>query len=136
MTEQDVIRTARAALDASAARVPERVATRLAAARASAIEARRTPERAPAVARASLPIATPAPGRALSEFVPLFGWRRVAALLPLVLIVLALIGVDAWRESREVEEVAQVEVDLLTDELPIAAYADRGFGVYMVNMRQ
>ncbi|UCE30650.1 MAG: DUF3619 family protein [Burkholderiales bacterium] len=136
MTDEDVIRTARAALDASAARVPERVATRLAAARARAIEARRTPERAPAAARASLPIATPAPGRALSEFAPLFGWRRVAALLPMVLIVLALVVSDAWRDRREAEEVAQVEVDLLTDELPIAAYADRGFGVYVVNMRR
>jgi len=64
-------------------------------------------------------------------------WLRAAvALLPLILVALGLIGISAWHELDVADETAEVDLAVLTDDIPISAYADRGFGVFLKNSQQ
>ena len=57
------------------------------------------------------------------------GWRSVSTrvLLPAAVLVLALSGIYTWQEKRRVAELVEIDSQLLTDDLPIDAYLDRGF---------
>ena len=57
------------------------------------------------------------------------GWRGVSTrvLLPLAVLVLAVSGIYTWQEKRRVAELVEIDSELLTDDLPIDAYIDRGF---------
>lgn len=57
------------------------------------------------------------------------GWRGVSArvLVPLVVLALAVSGIYTWQEKRRVAELVEIDSQLLTDDLPIDAYLDRGF---------
>ena len=57
------------------------------------------------------------------------GWRGVSArvLVPLLVLALAVSGIYTWQEKRRVAELVEIDSQLLTDDLPIDAYLDRGF---------
>ncbi len=57
------------------------------------------------------------------------GWRGLSArvLLPVAVLVLAVSGIYTWQEKRRVAELVEIDSELLTDDLPIDAYLDRGF---------
>lgn len=57
------------------------------------------------------------------------GWRGVSTrvLLPVAVLVLAVSGIYTWQEKRRVAELVEIDSQLLTDDLPIDAYLDRGF---------
>ena len=57
------------------------------------------------------------------------GWRGLSArvLLPVALLVLAVSGIYTWEEKQRLAELVEIDADLLTDDLPIDAYLDRGF---------
>jgi hypothetical protein len=57
------------------------------------------------------------------------GWGSVASrvLLPAALLILAVAGIYQWQENRRVAELVEIDSQLLTDDLPIDAYLDRGF---------
>jgi hypothetical protein len=57
------------------------------------------------------------------------GWGGAAwrVLLPLAMLVLALVGLQYWQQHQRVEEIEEIDAQLLTDDLPIDAYLDRGF---------
>lgn len=64
-------------------------------------------------------------------------WLRAGiALLPLVLVALGLLGISIWHELDVADETADVDLAVLTDDVPISAYADRGFGVFLKNSQQ
>jgi hypothetical protein len=52
-------------------------------------------------------------------------WLRV--LLPVALLIAGLIGVYNWQQSQTLAEIEEIDAMLLTDDLPIDAYLDRGF---------
>lgn len=54
-------------------------------------------------------------------------WARFAATGLLAALALSLVGVDAWQDDLRTRELAEVDAQLLIDELPPAAYADPGF---------
>lgn len=54
-------------------------------------------------------------------------WGRAGALLPLVALVAGLLLINAQQNDSRARELAEVDVALLTDELPPAAFADPGF---------
>ena len=56
------------------------------------------------------------------------GWRGLSArvLLPVALLVLAVSGIYTWEEKQRLAELVEIDADLLTDDLPIDAYLDRG----------
>jgi hypothetical protein len=95
---------------------PSRVAERLQAARAQAL-ARQRPEPAPAYAWADNVLGT------------LGGWSglTVRVMLPLVILAAGVSGVYSWQQYQRAAEVEEIDAQLLTDDLPIDAYLDRGF---------
>jgi hypothetical protein len=52
---------------------------------------------------------------------------RVAATIPLLILVLGLIAITVIQNDRRANEIAEIDAALLTDDLPPAAYTDPGF---------
>lgn len=92
------------------------LAQRLRAARERAL-ARQRPEPAPMLAWADNVL-----GR-------IDGWSglSVRILVPLALLVAGLAGIYAWEQNQRLAEVEEIDAQLLTDDLPVEAYLDRGF---------
>ena len=92
------------------------VAERLRAARARAL-ARQRPEPAPALAWAD---------NVVGNF---GGWGGMSlrVLLPFAILVAGVSGVYTWQQNQRAAEVEEIDARLLTDDLPIDAYLDRGF---------
>ena len=64
-------------------------------------------------------------------------WRLASAVLPVLVVALGLAAISLWHEFDAADEMADVDLVLLTDDVPISAYADRGFGVFLkYNSRQ
>ena len=95
------------------------VAERLRRARELALE-RQRPEPAPVVAWAD-------------NVVGDVGWGGLAlrVLLPLALLVASGATLYNWQQNRVAQEVEEIDALLLTDELPIDAYLDRGFQTWL-----
>ena len=57
------------------------------------------------------------------------GWPGVSLrlLLPAALLVAAVATLYTWQQNQGVAEGAEIDAELLSDELPIDAYLDRGF---------
>lgn len=55
---------------------------------------------------------------------------RIASLAPLIGLVIGLWVVDRFQSERIYAEKAQVDLELLTDPLPLAAFTDPGFSEY------
>jgi len=92
------------------------VAARLAQAREQAL-ARQRPEPAPVLAWADNVVGG------------LGGWGGLAlrVLLPLVLLVASGAALYTWQQNQRAAELEEIDSLLLTDDLPIDAYLDRGF---------
>ena len=91
------------------------VAARLQEAREQAL-ARQRPEPAPVLAWAD---------NVLGDV----GWGGFAlrVLLPLALLVASGATLYSWQQNRYAAELEEIDAQLLTDDLPIDAYLDRGF---------
>ena len=61
------------------------------------------------------------------------GWSGLSlrVVLPSLMLVLALGGVYTWQQKQRAAEVEEVDAALLTDDLPLDAYLDRGFQNYL-----
>ena len=59
-----------------------------------------------------------------------WGWRLASA-LPALALVVGLWGIHIWYQSEKVQAASDVDMALLTDDLPPAAYADPGFEEYL-----
>jgi hypothetical protein len=57
------------------------------------------------------------------------GWAglSVRVLAPVAALAIALSGIYNWHQSQRIAEVEDIDAQLLTDDLPIDAYLDRGF---------
>jgi hypothetical protein len=100
----------------SAPALPTDKAARLAAARAQALERQRA-ELPPALAWADNVVGT------------LGGWTGVSlrVVVPALALLVSFAVIYTWQQERRVAEVAELDAMLLTDDLPIDAYLDRGF---------
>lgn len=125
-----------AGLTEQAQLLPHDIGERLRAAReqslARASEARRASPQARR-AEASGAVAVTAQGTAL-----LGGpggqtpwWQRAAALLPLAVLVLGLLLIERQGELEQIHAAAEVDTQLLADDLPPDAYTDPGFGEFL-----
>jgi hypothetical protein len=52
-------------------------------------------------------------------------WARV--LVPGAALIVAVAGIYSWQEKQRLAEIVEIDAQLLTDDLPIDAYLDRGF---------
>ena len=57
------------------------------------------------------------------------GWGGAAwrLLVPLAMLVLAVVGLQYWQQNQRIAEIEEIDAQLLSDDLPIDAYLDRGF---------
>lgn len=157
MNETRFTSSIRQALDESAERLPLRVTHRLEQARKAALA--RAPERVAAQALAGglssrpfVGLAAAGAGGSLSagalpgswavsrhdadgDRPPFVAWRLAAIVVPVAVLVAGLIAFSELDARRDADEVAELEAAVLSDDVPIAAYADRGFGVYLKNSK-
>lgn len=63
-------------------------------------------------------------------------WNRIALFLPLFALVAGLITINVLQDKWHAQELADVDTELLTDDLPPSAYTDPGFAHFLaVNRR-
>lgn len=130
MTPNDELEFAykvRAVLDEGVDVVPEKVVSRLEAARKKAI-ALKKPEMA-------VYVAAPVPrfaGVLPAQFRDAPNWLiRVGFVIPLLLLVLGSVGIYYYEQERSIDDLADLDAAVLADELPINAYLDHGFNSYL-----
>jgi len=100
------------------------IAERLRAAREQAL-ARRKVEREPALAWARSTAVGVVGGFGG------FGGFSLRALLPTALLVAGLISIYSWQQDQRAADIEELDAQLLTDDLPIDAYLDRGFETWL-----
>jgi hypothetical protein len=105
------------------AKIDARIAERLRAAREQALE-RRKVERAPAQGWAL------SPGGVIGSFGG-FGGFSLRLVLPTLLLVVGLAAIYSWQQDQRAADVEELDAQLLTDDLPIDAYLDRGFEAWL-----
>lgn len=54
-------------------------------------------------------------------------WSRIGSVVPLIALVVGLMTINSIQNDNRAQELAEVDVALLTDDLPPAAFADPGF---------
>ncbi len=134
MNERELARIVRVALDESADRLPYRTTHRLAAARAAALAQARV-ETVPRTAHEVVRVAhRPAAALAGGGPVPRLVWRIAAVVVPIAVVAAGLFGISALETQQRAEDLAELDAAMIADEVPISAYADRGFGVYLRNV--
>lgn len=115
-------------LSAGAAELPHDISERLRAARVQAVAKRKIAKIQPAVslsANGGSATLTGGFGDGLSW------WARIGSVLPLVALVVGLLVINSIQNDNRAQELAEVDVALLTDELPPAAFSDPGFIQYL-----
>ena len=63
-----------------------------------------------------------------------FGW--IGKLAPLVVLVLGLGAIHMWHQAEQVADIADIDIQMLSDELPPNAYLDKGFGTWLTQSDQ
>jgi hypothetical protein len=58
-------------------------------------------------------------------------WQRAASVLPLLVLVAGLFAIEHWSAREQVLAAADIDTQLLADDLPPAAYSDPGFAEYL-----
>ena len=62
---------------------------------------------------------------------PINPWGRMGLVLPLLALVLGMFAIDVVQSDSRAKELAEIDVAILTDDLPPAAYADPGFAQFL-----
>jgi hypothetical protein len=58
-------------------------------------------------------------------------WSRLASALPLIALLFGLATIHIFQNEFRANEIAQLDAELLTDDLPPNAYTDPGFLVFL-----
>lgn len=118
-------------LTACAADLPHDVGERLRFARDQAlVRARQARQPVLAAAAAGQAVVVGSGGSAsLGGFVP--WWQRAMSALPVMALLLGLVAIDQWTVREQVLTAAEIDRQLLSDQLPPAAYSDPGFAEFL-----
>jgi len=60
-------------------------------------------------------------------------WDTVGWVAPLIVLVFGLIGIAQWQDDSRINDIAEVDAALLSDDVPPDAYADSGFMAFLKN---
>jgi hypothetical protein len=123
---------ATAYLSAGTANLPHDISERLRAARVQAVSKRKI-----AKIQTAGSIVNMGRSAALSggPFDGLGWWGRIAAVMPLVALVVGMLTINSVTNDNRAQEVAEVDAALLTDALPPAAFSDPGFVQFLKTTR-
>ena len=111
-------------LSAGAANLPHDISERLRAARFQAVSKRKIAKIQPS---GSVVNAGGSAALTWGSDDGLSWWARIGSVVPLIALVVGLLAINSIQSDNSAQEVAEVDVALLTDELPPAAFADPGF---------
>jgi hypothetical protein len=65
-----------------------------------------------------------------------FSWKaRFALAIPLIVLVVGLVSIVQSEQQQRINETADIDAAMLTDDLPVTAYADHGFNAYLDEKR-
>jgi Protein of unknown function (DUF3619) len=119
-------------LKSHAAVLPHDISERLRVAREQALRNARQMRAmaAPSTATAPSVLATTGSGSAMLGG-PSPWWLKLASGFPLAVLLVGLVVIGQWNNHQQVRAAAEVDAQLLTDELPPRAYADPGFAEYL-----
>jgi hypothetical protein len=107
--------------------LPHDISERLRVARMQAISLRK-----PEPVRVLAPQLVPAMGTSMGNLDEgLNLWSRLASALPLIALLFGLATIHVFQNEFRANEIAQVDAELLTDDLPPNAYTDPGFLVFL-----
>ena len=120
----------RHALNENLDALPASTLERLAAARARAL-ARKKPD---APRRQGRP--SHAPYRSVHAMLSMSGLGRIAAALPLLAAGFGLAGLYHYEQQQRIAELAELDAEVLADELPLTAYLDDGFNAYLASQQR
>ncbi|SNT21016.1 Protein of unknown function [Noviherbaspirillum humi] len=71
-------------------------------------------------------------GNAGQVFGSSFSWiSRIGVALPMVALVTGLIGIYEVEQKHRINETAEIDAAVLSDELPLSAYTDHGFNAFL-----
>ena len=114
-------------LNEHATHLPHDISERLRAARMQAISQRK---REPL--RVVAPQLVTAGGQGFGGFDEgLNLWSRLASILPLVVLLFGLASIHILQNEYRINEIASLDAELLTDDLPPDAYTDPGFLIFL-----
>jgi hypothetical protein len=57
----------------------------------------------------------------------------MSAAIPLLVLVVGLAGIYQFNQQQRISDIADLDVAVLSDELPVSAYLDHGFNAYLAN---
>ena len=127
--EQDRIGSAvRECLDGSTAQLPSRVTDRLYLARLAAMAARK-PEFVPQLQQLLRPQLALNQGGNSSQ--PSSNWSRLSWFAPFIVLALGLLAIAEWQQDARINDIAAVDIALLSDDVPPDAYMDSGFLAFL-----
>jgi hypothetical protein len=52
-------------------------------------------------------------------------------LLPAAVLILGLLAINTWQQSQMVQEIEEIDAAVLTGDLPLDAYLDKGFDAWL-----
>ena len=60
------------------------------------------------------------------------GWLgRLGIALPLLVLILGSVGIYQYEQDRRINDLAELDVAVLSDELPLTAFLDHGFDTFL-----
>jgi hypothetical protein len=118
----------RECLDGSTAQLPSRVTDRLYLARLNALAARK-PAFAPYAEQVLRPqlVFNQAGNRSDSSS----NWSRLSWMAPFIVLALGLFAIAEWQQDARINDIAAVDIALLSDDVPPDAYIDSGFLAFL-----
>ncbi len=122
-------RASAALLSQGAQNLPASIKDRLYEARQKALAVRK-----PEKIRIKTPVLAGASGNWTGNFKSSSNlWDTLGWVAPLVVLVFGLIGIAQWQSESRINDIAEVDAALLTDDVPPDAYADSGFMAFLKN---
>jgi len=56
---------------------------------------------------------------------------RMGLAIPVIVVIIGLVGIYQAGQQQRISEIADIDVAVLSDELPLTAYLDHGFNAYL-----
>jgi hypothetical protein len=119
-----------ARLSEQAEQVPTDVGERLRFARERALERAREARAAATPSQIAL-----AAGRSAILGLAAAWWVRLGSAIPLIALAAGLFLIQQWHTEAQIAAAAEIDADLLADDLPPSAYSDAGFAEFLKTPR-